>query len=171
MSIEGIQQAIAGVREFLSANPEQGRSADKQATAVYVDGLQFRVHGPNDAAIVTDMPPAVGGSGSAPTSGWLMRAALASCDGTLIAMCAAEAGIRLTTLEVTIDSTSDDRGMFGIGDDIPPGALNICTSIRIRAENASHEQLKRIVEEALARSPVADAIRRAVPMSHEIEFL
>jgi uncharacterized OsmC-like protein len=168
MSIEAIQQAVAGAREFLLANPEKGRGTDRQATAVYVDGLQFRVHGPNDAAIVTDMSSAVGGGGSAPTSGWFMRAALASCDATLIAMCAAEAGLRLITLEVTVESISDDRGMFGIGDEIPPGALNMHTCIRIRAENVSHEQLNCIVEDALARSPVADAIRRAVPMSHEI---
>ncbi len=168
MSIDAIQQAIAGVREFLLANPEKGRGADSQATALYADGLQFRVHGPNGAVIVTDMPTAVGGGGGAPTPGWFMRAGLASCDATLIAMHAAEAGIRLTTLEVTIDSVSDDRGMFGIGDNIPPGALNMRTCIRIRAENASHEELNRIVADALARSPVADAIRRAVPMSHEI---
>ena len=171
MSIETIQHAVAEVREFLLANPEKGRGADSQARAIYHEGLQFRVHGPNDAAIVTDMPTAVGGGGNAPTPGWFMRAGLASCDATLIAMRAAEVGIRLTTLEVAVDNISDDRGMFGIGDDIPPGVLNMQTCIRIRAENASHEQLNRIVEDALAHSPVADAIRRAVPMSHEIEFV
>jgi uncharacterized OsmC-like protein len=168
MSIGAIQQAVAGVREFLLAHPEEGRGADSQATAPYQGGLQMRVSGPNNATIVTDMPAAVGGGGSAPTPGWFMRASLASCDATLIVMRAAEAGIRLTSLEVTIDSASDDRGMFGIGDDIPPGALTMRTCIRIGAENASHEQLNRVVADALARSPVADAIRRAVPMSHEI---
>jgi hypothetical protein len=34
MSIGAIQQAVAGVREFLLAHPEEGRGADSQATAL-----------------------------------------------------------------------------------------------------------------------------------------
>lgn len=171
MSIETIQHALKGVREFLRANPDKAQGSDSQAVAVYCEGLQVRVNGPNDAAIVTDMPTTVGGGGSAPTPGWFMRAGLASCDATLIAIRAAEAGIRLTMLEVTVDSISDDRGMFGIGDDIPSGALNVRTRIRIGAENTSDQRIREIVDEALTRSPVADMIRRAIPLSHEIEFI
>lgn len=171
MSIETIQHAIQGVQEFLLANPDKALGSDSQAAAVYREGLQVQVNGPNDAAIVTDMPTTVGGSGSAPTPGWFMRAALASCDATLIAMRAAEVGIRLTTLEVTVDSISDDRGIFGVGDDVPSGALKVRTCIRIGAENASPNRLGEIVDEALIRSPVADTIRRAVSLSHEIEFI
>lgn len=171
MSIESIQQAVRGVQEFLLANPDKALSYDSQATAVYREGLQIRVTGANDAVLVTDMPTPVGGGGSAPTPGWFMRAALASCDATLIAMRAAEVGIRLTTLQVVVDSTSDDRGMFGIGADVPSGPLRVRTAIRIGAENASPDRLREMVDEALIRSPVADTIRRAVPVTHEIEFI
>lgn len=167
MSLETIQQAIADVREFLAANPEEAQGPGRPVTATYVDGLQMRVDGAN-RTIMTDMPADYGGGGSAPTPGWFLQAGLAGCDATLIAMRAAEEGISITALEVTIESMWDERGLFGMGESIPPGPLNLHTRIRICAENASHEELYRIVEEALARSPVADTIRRAVPTSHEI---
>ena len=43
--------------------------------------------------------------------GWLLRAATASCLATLIAMEAALDGVELSSLEVTVDSQSDDLGI------------------------------------------------------------
>ena len=56
----------------------------------------------------------VGGGGPAPSPGWLLRAANASCIATLIAMRAAELGARLDGLEVVVDSESDDAGLLDI---------------------------------------------------------
>jgi uncharacterized OsmC-like protein len=56
------------------------------------------------------MVPSVGGTATAPSPGWLLRPAEASCVVTLIAMRAAMSRIALDTLEVTGDSESDDRG-------------------------------------------------------------
>ncbi len=58
---------------------------------------------------------------SAPSPGWLLRAAEASCVATLITMRAAMLGIDLDTLEVTVDSVSDDRGLLGVDDTVPAG--------------------------------------------------
>ena len=116
------------------------------------------------------MPPGVGGGGAAPSPGWLMRAALANCDATLIAMRAAQMGIVLSALEVIVDSESDDRGLLGMDDSVPAGPLSMRTRIRIAAEGVSDKDLREIIEWAEKHSPVADAIRRAVPMSTEVEF-
>lgn len=170
MSIQHIQDSLERIRSFLNAHPDRARSADSPATAIILDGLHCRVDGPGEAFVETDMPDAVGGSGSAPTPGWMMRAALASCDATLIAMCAAERGIVLKTLEVMVESESDDRGLMGMGDSIPPGPLQIETCIRIIADETTDEDLYQLVEEALARSPVANALQRTVLCRHKIEI-
>jgi len=47
------------------------------------------------------MSKELGGGGSAPSPGWLLRAALASCDATVIAIRAAQLGVTPTALEVT----------------------------------------------------------------------
>ena len=78
------------------------------------DGVH-RVEGPDGHSTATDMPRSVGGANGAPSPGWLFRAALASCEGTLIAMRAAQAGIDLSLLEEVVDSESDDRGILGMG--------------------------------------------------------
>jgi uncharacterized OsmC-like protein len=120
--------------------------------------------------LVSDMPSAVGGGGSAPTPGWFLRAALANCDATVIAMRAAQVGVELTRLQVTVDSVSDDRGMFGVGgDDVPAGPQSMRIRVVIAAHGASPEQLAEIVHWAEAHSPVGSAIRRATPMAMEIE--
>ena len=79
-------------------------------------------------------------------------------------------GIELSDLEVIVDSESDDRGLLGMDDSVPAGPLSMRTRIRIGAEGASEEDLREIIEWAEKHSPVADAIRRAVPMKTEVEF-
>lgn len=169
MTIARIQQSIEGVARFLSEHPEKARVIDKAAVATLQGGLSCRAEGPNGAALVSDMPKSVGGSGAAPTPGWFLRAALASCDATVIAMRAAQLGVSLDRLEVTVDSVSDDRGIFGLGDDIPAGPQGMRIRVVVAAAGASPGQLREIVEWAEAHSPVGDAIRRAIPTTMEIE--
>jgi uncharacterized OsmC-like protein len=116
------------------------------------------------------MPKAVGGGGSAPSPGWLLRAALANCDATVIAMRAAQLGVALTTLEVTVDSESDDRGLLGMDGTISAGPLSMRTRVRIGAQGVAAKDLRDIVEWAEAHSPVGDALRRAVPSRTEVEI-
>lgn len=171
MSTQKIQTGIKKVANFLQKHPEQARYTDSVATAVVEEGLRCRVDGPNGTVMISDMPEAIGGGASAPSPGWLMRAALANCDATVIAMRAAQEGIALTTLEVTIDSESDDRGLLGLDEEIPAGPFHVRTRIRIGAKDVSAEQLHAIIEWAEIHSPVADAIRRAVPSSTEVEIV
>jgi uncharacterized OsmC-like protein len=169
MSIEDIRKSIQSVHAYLTEHLDEARYTDEPVTAVIEKGLRCRAEGQDGAAVTTDMPAAIGGEGSAPTPGWLLRAALASCDATVIAMRAAQEGVALTRLEVTVDSESDDRGLLGLDDSIPAGPLSSHTRIRIAAAGVPPERLREIVEWAEVHSPVADAIRRAIPAKVDIE--
>lgn len=162
-----IAEAIRNARHYLSAHPDKARSADPAARAALRSGLRVAVEGPNAWHLETDMSPAVGGDGSAPSPGWLLRAALASCDTVLIAMQCAEEGVSLSRLETEVVSESDDRGLVGTGD-APAGPLSIHVTFRIEAEGMDRAQLNALVERAIARSPVADAVRRAIPVTVEL---
>ena len=170
MTIAHIRQSIEGAIKFFSEHPEQALAMDKAATAVIEQGLRCKVEGPNGAVLISDMPTDIGGGGTAPTPGWLMRAALASCDATLIAMRAAQLGIVLTRLEVRVEGQSDHRGLLGVEDTVPAGPLCIRLHVLIAAADASAEQLHQIVEWAESHSPVGDALRRAVPSTTRIEI-
>lgn len=166
--MESIRSAIETASSHLIEHPEAARGPDKPAVAVHEEGLRVRVEGPT-GDLSTDMPPSVGGGATAPTPGWLLRAALASCDATAIAMEAAREGIELTDLSVTVESESDFRGVLGVDDSVQPGPLSVRISIRLSADNATEEQLREIAERAESRSPVGDAIARAVSVTTEIE--
>jgi uncharacterized OsmC-like protein len=165
--METIRSAITQASSYLVEHPDAARSTDAAATAILADGLRFRVEGPT-TSLTTDMSKSVGGGASGPTPAWLMRAALAACDATLVAMEAARDGIELTDLEVSVESESDFRGVLGVDPTINPGPLSMRVGIRLAAANASNEQLRAIVERAEARSPVRDALARELPMNTEI---
>ena len=72
-----------------------------------------------------------------PQPGWLVRAALASCTGTAIAMRAAKLGIAVEKLEVSVESESDNRGLLGLDQTISAALIGLRTIVRIRAANTT----------------------------------
>jgi uncharacterized OsmC-like protein len=171
MSMQQIRKSLEKAARHLTENPRVSLTQDKPAVAVLESGLRCRTNGPNGATLVSDMAAFLGGTDSAPSPGWLLRAALANCDATLIVMRAALLGIVLTQLEVTVGSESDDRGILGVSDSVPPGPLSIRVSIHLAAEGASEVQLRELVRWAEAHSPVNDAVRRAVPVITEVSII
>jgi uncharacterized OsmC-like protein len=173
VATEEIKAALQNAVAYLTEHPDEARYTDSLATAVIEDGLKSRVRGPSGEEAVTDMPKSVGGGGSAGSPGWLFRAALASCVATLVAMRAAEEGIELKRLEVNVDSESDDRGILGMDASVPAGPLSTRIQISLatdgRANSVTAERLRAIAEEAEARCPVSETLRRAVPTTFEIE--
>jgi uncharacterized protein YndB with AHSA1/START domain/uncharacterized OsmC-like protein len=169
MASDNIRESIENAKQYLSEHPDEARYTDQPATAVIEDGLRCRVEYADGAVVVTDMPTGVGGENSAPSPGWLARAALASCDATLIAMRAAELSIPLQSLEVTVDSESDDRGLLGMDDAVPAGPLSSRILVRIVAEGVDPQRLRDLVEWADRHSPVSDAVRRAVSTAVVVE--
>jgi len=169
MEPERIRKAVAGVMAHFEAHPEEALSEDKPAKAVLESGLRIRVEGPGSWSMTTDMPAPFGGEGSAPSPGWLRRAAQAACEATMIAIGAAQSGIALQSLEVTIGSVSDDRGMLGVAEGVPAGPDESWARVVVSARGASPERLREVVEWAERHSPVTDALRRAVPHKLHVE--
>ena len=168
MGAEAIRQAIQAATNHLAQHPEDAQSTDSKATATVVDGLAVRVTGPGGASITTDMVPSVGGTATAPSPGWLLRAAEASCVATLIAMRAAMLGITLDELEVSVDSESDDRGILGIDDTVPAGPLTGRVAVRLTAAGVEAATLDEIARWGVVHCPVCDALERHVPVAVEV---
>lgn len=159
-----IRQSVEQLAAHFAAHPESAVSQDKPAVATVLDGLRCQATGPKGETLITDMPAPIGGGASAPTPGWYLRAALANCDATMIALRAAQLGITLSTLEVTVSGRSDNRGLLGIADadGVPAGPLEMRLNVRIAAEGVPAQTLREIVEWAQAHSPVGDALRRGL---------
>jgi uncharacterized OsmC-like protein len=164
-----IRDAIDQAAAHLAAHPSDALSDDMPAVATLEGGLRCRASAPEGAFVVlSDMPSALGGAGRAPTPGWLLRAAMANCDATVIAMRAAQLGIALSRLQVSVGSRSDDRGLLGVSEQVVAGPLQVQVSVRIAADGASADELRALVRWAEAHSPVNDALCRAVPVTTEV---
>ncbi len=170
MSQAEIKQAMDGAVDYLTSHPDEAAYTDSPATARLTDpqGLAVEVSGPNDATISTDMPTSVGGTNTTASPGWYLRAAEASCVATLIAMRAAQLGVTIEGVEVTVDSESNDFGILGIGDETHAGPLSTRIAATVRAQ-APDAVIREIIDWAVDHCPVTDAVKRAVPMTVEVD--
>ena len=169
MSGSDIGKAVASVEAWLQSQEDPGPQADVPATATIGNGLRCRIESPDGSAIYTDMPATVGGSATANSPGWHLRAALASCDATLLAMRAARLGLELDSIEVRVEASSDGRGMF-LDTGISPASSEMCLHFKIGAGNASTEQIEALVHWVEQHSPVGADVMRAVNLRSELEI-
>lgn len=171
MSVSSVREAIDRVSAAISADPTKARAKNAPATARLAAGLQCELSGPYNERLVTDMPRAMGGTASGPNPGWLLRGALASCTATVIAMRAAKLGVVLSSLEVTVESDSDNRGILGLDESVSAGLRAVRMKVKIGAATESPDALRGIVAWADAHSPVGCTMRQAPEYVVEIEIL
>lgn len=163
-----IRDAVARASAYLTEHPDEARYRDSPAIARISSGLAATVTGPAGESATTDMPAGIGGGATAPSPGWLMRAATASCVASLIAIRAASTGLSVGPIEVTVDSESDDRGILGLDDGIDAGALSMKVVVSIGGVDAGSEGVRELVDWAIRHCPVTDSIARIVPIEVEV---
>jgi uncharacterized OsmC-like protein len=164
-----IKEQIGNAVRYLTEHPDEARYTDSVARATLGDALRVEVEGPDGLRITTDMPSAIGGLQAEPSPGWLYRAAMASCVASTVAMEAAREGVDLRSLQVEVDSESDDRGILGMDEAVPAGQLSTRVRVTIEADGVAEARLREIVERGASRCPSYDATKRAVDVSLEIE--
>ena len=163
-----ISDAIANASAYLTEHPDEARYRDSFARARVESGLVVNVEGPGGESLTTDMPTGIGGTALAPSPGWFMRAAAAACVASLIAIRAAATGITLGSVEVEVDSESDDRGILGLDSAIPAGALSARIVVSVDAPGVSRDVVETLVAWSVEHCPVSDTIARAVPVTVEL---
>jgi uncharacterized OsmC-like protein len=163
-----IREAVERAGAYLTEHPDEARYRDSAATARIEDGLVAVVSGSGGESLTTDMPAGIGGTASAPSPGWLMRAAAASCVASLIAIRAAATGVEVGAIEVAVDSESDDRGILGLDEAIPAGALSVRVAVTIAGMELDAAARRELVDWAVAHCPVTESLARAVSLEIEV---
>jgi uncharacterized OsmC-like protein len=173
MSAQYVADALQRVEVVLRRRPDMGMHDDSPATASWRGSTRIVTSHDNGIEVTTDMPNELGGTGDQVTAGWLLRAGLAACTATRIAMGAAAAGIELTKLELRASSRSDTRGMLGMtepdGTRISAGPRDVELHVTIAAHGVPAEKLRALVEESHRCSPVPCAIQEETPVGLQIE--
>lgn len=173
MSAQYVADAMQRVEGVLRRRPDMGMHDDSPATARWRGSTRIVTSNDKGIEVMTDMPGELGGTGDQVTPGWLMRAGLAACTATRIAMGAAAAGIELTKLELRASSRSDTRGLLGMtesdGAPIGAGPHDMQLHVTIAAHGVPAEKLRALVEESHRCSPVPCAIQEETPVELYIE--
>lgn len=115
-----------------------------------------------------DHPAVLVGADNGPTPvEWLLHA-IAACLTAGIANIAAARGVKLTSVEASVEGDIDLRGILGLSDEVRNGFSGIRVNFRI-AGDAPAETLKKIVEQSKARSAVFDVLTNGTPVSISVE--
>jgi len=170
VSSSGIRQALKGLEEYFQSDRYRGPRPDAPARAVMQDGLRCRVEGPDGTSVCTDMSAAFGGRGEFGSPGWLARAALASCDATGLALRAIREGIELDSIEVSVEASSDGRGIF-LDQGISPGSRDMKLIFRVGARDVPREKIQQLVDWVITHSPVGTDVEQAVAVEVELELV
>jgi uncharacterized OsmC-like protein len=165
---DAIRTAMEAATTYLGEHPDEARYTDSLATARVVEGLRVRVEGPAGEVLETDMPAGVGGSGAHPSPGWFLRASVAACVASLSTMRAAQLGWTGFSVEVDVDSESDDRGILGLDASVPGGPLSMRIGLRMAADGIGLDGLEELAVWAVEHCPVSDAVKRGVPVHVEV---
>lgn len=72
------------------------------------------------------------------------------------------------SVEVIVDSGSDDRGILGLDDAIPAGVRSLRVAVSFGDVAAKRPQLESVARWAVDHCPVTDTTRRAVPVEVEV---
>jgi len=116
-----------------------------------------------------DMSTKSGGDDSAPNPGVYGRAALGSCVAIGYLMWAARRELPIISLEVEVQADYDVRGELGVAD-IPPSYTQVRYVVTVET-SAPEADVRRVLDEADARSSWADIFRRGQDTRRELRIV
>jgi uncharacterized OsmC-like protein len=119
--------------------------------------------------LVGDEPDVLLGKDAGPNAVELVLAALGACYSVGFAYNAAAKGYDLEELSYEIEGDLDLRNFVGIAEGPRPGFTAIRVKARVRAKNASAEELEALCRYVQDTSPVGDILSNPVPVATSIE--
>lgn len=135
-----------------------GRSEDAQAILEF-GSFSWRA----------DLPPSLGGSGSAPSPTALLLSALAGCAVVFIRdTLAPQFGVRVTAVEAVAQCEADSRGLLGMAG-ATPELQNMALTIHIQSPD-SEERVRHLYQVWRERCPIYLALLNPLRIDTRLEI-
>lgn len=116
--------------------------------------------------------PAVGGVGDVPCSADLLLSALAACQEITLRMVAANMGIDLEALDVSVEGDWDPRGTLAMGKEFPVGLRTVrCHTRVVVREDERGERAERLLRSAERYCVILDTLRTGVDVESSFELV
>jgi len=111
-----------------------------------------------------DEPPVLLGANHGPNAVEAVLHALASCLAVGFVYNASAQGIKIDSLDFTLEGEVDLLAFLGLSDQVRPGYKNITINYRVKSD-APREKLEALCEYVQKTSPVLDIVRNPVPVT------
>jgi uncharacterized OsmC-like protein len=113
---------------------------------------------------VKDEPPVLLGNDNGANPVEYLLAGLAGCVTTSLVAHAAARGVKIDSIESTLEGDIDLQGLLQLDENVAPGYQGINISFKIESD-ASEETLQELIELAKKASPVANTVSRPTPVN------
>jgi uncharacterized OsmC-like protein len=158
---------VTATRVAITADPKVSH-AGFRAEHSLVGPTEVAVRVGSGHAFAVDQPKGIGGGDVAACPAEYALAALGSCQAITYRFWAAQLGIALDTVEVTVEGDLDVRGFFGFDEGVRPGfgAVRVAVEVGGPEPAERYEELARAVD---AHCPVLDIFRNKVPVHRSLK--
>jgi uncharacterized OsmC-like protein len=156
---------VEELSDYIESVAADSTKADRNPVVVarWVGGTRAEV-----TSALGGPPVYMGGDDDPSAMGMLLRS-LAACDVEVIANRAALLGIDLDELTVEARGYFNIKRYLGLEADHGPGYQQVSYAVRVKAKNATPEQLAALGKACVVGSPVGDTLERPVPISFEFD--
>jgi len=158
-----VRTALTGLMSTIANKPECARAVFR-ASSRLEEGVRCSVRVRDFDPLVVDEPAELGGGDAGMNPVELVLAALGACQEIMYAAYASVLGMDLGGVEVECKGELDLRGLFGLGESVPPGFTKIRYETKI-ASLEDEEKIRTLVHLVESRCPVLDILARPVAVS------
>ena len=163
-----IREAVDAIRRRVADDPARA-VIHLRADATMGAGtrVELRVGGFELAA---DEPPSVGGTGTAPNPVQMALAALGSCQAITYRYWAAELGLQLDAVNVSLEANFDTGAFFGFpgaAGPVSPSSVHCAVTLEGPEPPERYKELVAVVDE---HCPILDLFTRSVPVERSVTF-
>jgi uncharacterized OsmC-like protein len=159
--VNTIANAIDRLESVLGRKADFGHSTNRSVTTID-QGLRCSTE-EGSWILDSDLPQSLGGTGSAPSPGVLLRAALGSCLAMGYRLRAAKHGVELTSIRVLVEADSEIAGMLLCDTPSPAGYTEIRYHVDVESP-APQADVLRVLDEGDDLSPLLDVFTRSNAM-------
>ena len=151
---------------FKAKNKWIGGTANKTTVSEYYGACKTHMRS-KPHVFIKDEPPVLLGKDQGANPVEYLLAGVAGCVTTSLVAHAAARGIKIGSIESTLEGDIDLHGLLQL-DDTNPGYQGINISFKIESD-ASEDTLQELIELAKKSSPVANTVSRPTPVNVRLE--
>jgi uncharacterized OsmC-like protein len=172
MYVVDVRQRQAPIKDDLRQHPERARIADvvESLPSDLRDPTRVRVGRPGVFEVAVGLHRVAGGDGVLPCPGDVLQAALVACQELTVRMVAANMGIELEDVRVTVTGKSDLRGTLAIDRDTKVGIQKLEVSTHVTVRDGDPERARRMLAAAERYCSILDTLRHPPEVTATFSF-